>query len=64
MTEPESAPRRNSVRVTILGEEYTLRTAASPEATRAVAEYIDTAVREIMQNGTVVETHKAAILAC
>jgi len=63
MTAP-NAPRRNSVKVTILGEEYTLRTAASPEETRAVAEYVDGAVREIMEMSTVVETHKAAILAC
>jgi cell division protein ZapA len=59
-----SAGRRNSVKVTILGEEYTLRTAASPEETRVIAEYVDASVREIMEMSPVVETHKAAILAC
>ncbi|HEV2641334.1 MAG TPA: cell division protein ZapA [Candidatus Elarobacter sp.] len=54
---------RTSVRVTILGEEYTLRTHASPEETHAVAKQVDSAIREIMQAG-VVESHKAAILAC
>jgi cell division protein ZapA len=63
MTTP-AAPRRNSVKVTILGEEYTLRTAASPDETRAVAEHVDAMIQEIMQSGTVVETHKGAILAC
>jgi len=63
MTAPDTG-RRNSVKVSILGEEYTLRTAASPETTRAVAEYVDSAIREILEGGVVVETHKAAILAC
>lgn len=55
---------KTSVRVTILGEEYTLRSAASEEETRTVARYVDQQVREIMQTGLVIETHKAAILAC
>lgn len=55
---------KTSVRVTILGEEYTLRSAASEEETRAVARYVDQQIREIAQTGLVVDTHKAAILAC
>ena len=55
--------RKTSVRVTILGEEYTLRSAASAEETQAVAKYVDQSIREIMQSGLVVETHKASILA-
>jgi cell division protein ZapA len=55
--------RKTSVRVTILGEEYTLRSAASAEETQAVARYVDQSIREIMQSGLVVETHKASILA-
>jgi len=58
------APRRHSVKVTILGEEYTLRSGASPEETTAIAAYVDTAIREILESGSVVETHKGAILAC
>ena len=55
--------KRASVRVTILGDEYTLRTQASPEETHAVARQVDSTIREIMQAG-VVESHRAAILAC
>jgi cell division protein ZapA len=55
--------RKSSVRVTIVGEEYTIRSDASPEHTRAVADYVDRAIREIMNSGSVAETRKAAILA-
>jgi len=55
--------RRNSVRVTIVGEEYAIRSPADPEHTRAVAQYVDAAIRKVMGSGTVVESHKAAILA-
>ena len=54
---------KHSVRVQIYGEEYALRTDADPEHTRAVAEYVDRAIRDVVQGGAVVETHKAAILA-
>jgi cell division protein ZapA len=52
----------NLVRVNIVGEEYAIRSDASPEHTRAVAEYVDRAIRQVM-HGTVVEPTKAAILA-
>ena len=55
--------KKSVVRVHILGEEYSLRTEASAEHTRAVAEYLDRAVRAVVNSGTVVETQKAAILA-
>lgn len=55
---------KTSVRVTILGDEYTLRSATSAEETQAIAKQVDHSIREIMQSGLVVETHKAAILAC
>jgi cell division protein ZapA len=55
--------KTHSVRVTILGEEYTLRSEAPPEQARAVAEYYDRMVRQVMNGGTVVESNKAAILA-
>ncbi len=55
---------KTSVRVTILGDEYTLRSATSAEETQAIAKQVDKSIREIMQSGLVVETHKAAILAC
>lgn len=55
--------RKHSTSVSILGETYTLRSEASPERTRAVAEHVDQLVRRIMESGGVVETHKAAVLA-
>ena len=54
---------KSLVRVKIVGEEYTLRTDASPEHTRAVAELVDKTIRAVMSSGATVETHKAAILA-
>ncbi|HKS04749.1 MAG TPA: cell division protein ZapA [Gemmatimonadaceae bacterium] len=54
---------KHSVRVQIYGEEYTIRTDAAPEHTRAVAEHVDKAIRAVVQGGAVVEPHKAAILA-
>ncbi|HEX6058418.1 MAG TPA: cell division protein ZapA [Gemmatimonadaceae bacterium] len=58
-----SAPRKSSVRVTIMGEEYAIRSDAPPEHTRRVAEYVDRAIRHVQSNGSLIETHKAAILA-
>ncbi len=55
--------RRNSVRVTIVGEEYAIRSDASAEHTRAVAAYVDRAIKQVMHSATMVESHKAAILA-
>ena len=55
--------KRHAVRVTIAGDEYPIRSDASPEHTRAVARYVDQAIRQVLAGGTVIETHKAAILA-
>ena len=55
--------KRSSVRVTIVGQEFTIRSEASPEHTRAVADHVDQAIRRVMTGGSVVESHKAAILA-
>ena len=55
--------KKSSVRVTIVGEEYTIRSDESPEHTRAVARYVDEIIRSLMNSGAVVESHKAAILA-
>ncbi|HVF40907.1 MAG TPA: cell division protein ZapA [Gemmatimonadaceae bacterium] len=55
--------RKNVVKVTILGGEYTLRTETSPEHARAVAGYVDQVITETMDSGARVESHKAAILA-
>jgi cell division protein ZapA len=55
--------RRTSVRVAILGDEYSIRTEASAAHTRQVAEHVDRTIRKVLSAGAVVETHKAAILA-
>lgn len=55
--------KRNSVRVTILNEDYNIRSDTSVEHTRAVAQYVDRAIRQVMSSGTIVESNKAAILA-
>lgn len=54
--------RKNLVKVSILGEEYPLRSDMTPEHVRTVARFVDEAVRRVL-NGGVVETHKAAVLA-
>ncbi|NUQ22058.1 MAG: cell division protein ZapA [Gemmatimonadaceae bacterium] len=54
---------KRSVRVSIVGEEYPIRTERSAEFTRAVADYVDRTIRSVLESGTVIETHKAAILA-
>ena len=54
---------RTSVRVRILGEEYALRSDADAEHTRAVAAHVDRVISQIVAAGSVVESHKVAILA-
>jgi cell division protein ZapA len=55
--------KKSSVKVEILGESYAIRTEAAPEHTKAVAEYLDKAIRQILAGGSVIETNRAAILA-
>jgi cell division protein ZapA len=56
-------PKKHLVRVTIMNEEYAIRSDTSPEHTRLVAEYLDGAIRRVVDSGTVVETGRASILA-
>ena len=55
--------KKASVKVEILGESYVLRTEAAPEHTRAVADYLDKSIRQILSGGSVIEANRAAILA-
>ena len=55
-------PKKNLVHVTIMNEEYAIRSDASPEHTREVAEYLDASIRRVMESGAVVESNRAAIL--
>ncbi|HWJ13125.1 MAG TPA: cell division protein ZapA [Gemmatimonadaceae bacterium] len=56
------ATKKNTTRVTILNEEYNLRTDTSPEHAREVAEYLDQAIRRVMSSGAVVESNRAVVL--
>jgi len=55
--------KKNLVHVAILNEEYAIRSDASPEHTRAVAAYLESAIRRVLETGSVVETNRATILA-
>ncbi|HEX5386054.1 MAG TPA: cell division protein ZapA [Gemmatimonadales bacterium] len=54
---------KNAVKVTIGGEEFTVRSELPPEYTREVAAYLDAALKRVRDMLPSVETHKAAILA-
>ena len=55
--------KKHSVKVTILNEDYTIRSEASPDFTRAVAQHLDQLIRQVQMNGLVVETNRAIVLA-
>jgi len=55
--------KKNAVRVTIVDEEFTVRSELDPEYTREVAAHVDGAIRRVLASGPIVESHKAAILA-
>ena len=58
-----TSAKKNLVRVTILNDEYAIRSDASPEHTREVAAYLESAIRRVLESGSVVETNRATILA-
>ena len=53
----------NAVRVTIGGEELTVRSELPPEYTREVAAYLDAALKRVRDSLPSVDVQKAAILA-
>ena len=55
--------KKHSVKVTIAGEEYTIRTDAPAEHTHAVAAHVDETIRQILHGGALIESNRAAILA-
>jgi cell division protein ZapA len=57
-----SAPK-HSVRVSILNEEFTIRSDTPPDQTREIAGYLDNAARQVMQGSNVVEANRAIVLA-
>jgi cell division protein ZapA len=54
---------KNAVRVTIGGEELTVRSELPPEYTREVAAYLDAALKRVRDSLPLVDVQKAAILA-
>ena len=54
---------RSSVTVRIAGEEHTLRSNAPPEHTRRCAKLVSDRIEEIRSRATLLEPHRAAILA-
>lgn len=54
---------RTITTVEIAGEEYTIRSEASQDYTLACARYVNDTIAQIMSRGSLVEAHKAAILA-
>ncbi len=54
---------RSSVTVRIAGEEHTLRSNAPPEYTRRCAKLVSDRIEEIRSRSTLLEPHRAAILA-
>lgn len=57
------SPENKTVRVTIFGEDYQIRTDLGEEYTKECARYVDEAIQEAHVGGHVAEPHKAAILA-
>jgi len=55
--------RRESVTVSIAGEEHTIRSTAQPEYTARCAAYVDRRFHEIKKQVGLIEAHKVAILA-
>jgi cell division protein ZapA (FtsZ GTPase activity inhibitor) len=55
--------KKHTLKVSILNEEYSIRSDTPPEHARAVAQYLDKAIRAVMSSGGVVETNRAVVLA-
>ena len=55
--------RRESVTVSIAGEEHTIRSSAEPEYTARCAAYVDRRFNDIKKQVGLIEGHKVAILA-
>lgn len=55
--------KKHTAKVTILNEEYSIRSDAPPEHARAVAQYLDSAIRKVLSSGAVVESNRAVVLA-
>jgi cell division protein ZapA len=57
-----SAPK-HSVKVSILNEEFTIRSDTPPDQTKAIADYLDGIARQVTSGGNIVEANRAVVLA-
>lgn len=55
--------KKNSVKVTIVGEDFTLRSDDPPEHTMTAAAHVDKTIRSVQNAGAAADPRKAAILA-
>jgi cell division protein ZapA len=55
--------KKNSVKVTIVGEDFTLRSDDPPEHTMSAAAHVDKTIRSVQNAGAAADPRKAAILA-
>jgi cell division protein ZapA (FtsZ GTPase activity inhibitor) len=55
--------KKHTLRVTILNEEYAIRSDTPPDNARAVADYLDQSIRKVMSTGAVVDSNRAVVLA-
>jgi len=55
--------KKHALKVSILNEEYAIRSDTSPEHAREIALYLDQAIRKVLSSGSVVETNRAVVLA-
>lgn len=55
--------KKSTVKVTIGGEEYSIRSDTPPEHTRAVAAYVDRVLKGLQSGAASAERHRVAILA-
>ncbi len=55
--------KKTVVKVLIDGAEFSLRSDRADDYTRAVADHVDRAIKEVRASGQLIESHKAAILA-
>ncbi len=55
--------KKHTLRVSILNEEYNIRSDRPPEHAREVAQYLDQAIRKVMSGGSIVEANRAVVLA-
>lgn len=56
-------PPKHSVKVSILNEEFTIRSDTPPDQTKEIAGYLDAAARQVMSGTNVIESNRAVVLA-